>query len=99
MSDLARDARRCEAQIVVASAINEGLTLREMQVFNKEAKPYNEDRVAREFGADALDHFRAIRHHRNELTRIVSRERPTTLPGSPPDPRPNVNAYKEGGSE
>lgn len=70
-SDLARDVQRCTAQIVVDAAINEALTLQNQRAFNEAAEAWTEERVAREFGAKALDHFRAIRAHKTALKAII----------------------------
>ena len=75
--NLAQSIRDCTAQIVVASAINEGLTHMKQQVFDANAEAWTEDRVAREFGADALDHFRAIRKRRDALIAIIKMESST----------------------
>jgi hypothetical protein len=55
------------------SAINEELTFLKQQQFGN-TKRWNEDRVAREYGATALDHFRAIRYHRDQLKNIIKNE-------------------------
>jgi len=71
---LAVSIKSCTAQIVVDAAINEGLTLQNQQAFSKDARSWSEERVAREFGAKALDHFRAIRRHKAELMMIIKKE-------------------------
>jgi hypothetical protein len=63
--------REATADIVIRSAINEGQTHIQMLSFDKNAKPYSEDRIARTYGSEALDHFRAIRHHRDALRAIL----------------------------
>lgn len=71
MGDLAKSVREATAQIVVAAAINEALTHQDQRAFNPDAESWSEDRVARTFGAAALDHFRAIRMHRDALSAII----------------------------
>lgn len=75
---LSEDLARCLASIVVDSAINEPLTTMNRRVFNPNAEPYDEDWVARNLGAEALDHFRAIRHHRNALSAIIQEPKEAT---------------------
>lgn len=72
------DLARCLASTVVDSAINEPLTTMNRRVFNAGAEPYDEDWVARNFGSEALDHFRAIRHHRDALKAIIQRPKEAT---------------------
>lgn len=72
MFDYTKSIVSAEADIVVASAINESLTHTKQLMFNENAEVYDEEYVARNYGAAALDHFRAIRHHRDELKKIIT---------------------------